>query len=77
MTEIDYVIVRVQATLTALFLIGYFTTLGLLLLGYARVPPTFKDTFSALLGVLTAGIPLLLSFWFNRSRAGSGQIAST
>lgn len=57
-----------QVSLSALFLTGYFIVLALFLLGYIRTPPAWKDALIALLGVITAGVGVILSFWFSRSR---------
>lgn len=57
-----------QILLSAIFLIGYFAMLALFLLGYIRTPPEWKDQLGILLGVLTAGVMLILQFWFSRSR---------
>lgn len=73
MNQIDLIIIRVQAILTVLFFIGYFGILVMFQLGFAKIDPTFKDPYIALIGVLTAGIPGLLAFWFARSRASSAN----
>mgnify|MGYP007132432234 CR=1 FL=1 len=57
-----------QIILSAVFLIGYFAMLGLFLLGRIATPPEWKDQLGILLGVLTAGVMLILQFWFSRSR---------
>jgi hypothetical protein len=68
----DLTIARAQIMLSALFLGGYFTIMILFMLGYARIPVDYKESFSQLLGLLSAGTLLLLQFWFSRSRA-AGQ----
>ncbi len=57
-----------QVLLSAVFLSGYFAMLALFLLGYIKTPPEWKDQLGVLLGVLTAGVMLILQFWFSRSR---------
>lgn len=64
----DRSIARAQILLSAIFLIGYFAMLALFLLGYIRTPPEWKDQLGVLIGVLTAGVMLILQFWFSRSR---------
>lgn len=61
-------IARAQIALSAIFLIGYFAMLALFLLGFIRTPPEWKDQLGILIGVLTAGVMLILQFWFSRSR---------
>lgn len=58
-----------QVILSACFVGGYFYILREFLLGNAKVPGDYKEMFSALLGVLTAGVGLILSFWFQRVRS--------
>lgn len=56
-----------QVTLSALFVGGYFTLLVMFILGYTKVDPAYKDLLLTLIGVLTAGIPQILNFWFGSS----------
>lgn len=65
-----------QILLSAIFLIGYFAMLALFLLGYIRTPPEWKDQLGILLGVLTAGVMLILQFWFSRSRPTDAEAPS-
>lgn len=60
-----------QIILSVVFLIGYFAILATFLLGWIKTPPDWKDAMTALLGVLTAGVGTVLSFWFSRSREAS------
>jgi len=57
-----------QIGLSALFLAGYFVVLIVFITGYVKTPVEWKDALIALLGVITAGVGLILSFWFSRSR---------
>lgn len=57
-----------QVALSVLFLAGYFGVLAAFLLGFIKTPDTWRDALIALLGVITAGVGQVLSFWFNRSR---------
>lgn len=56
-----------QVTLSALFVGGYFVLLTMFILGYTHLDPTYKDLLLTLIGVLTAGIPQILNFWFGSS----------
>jgi protein-S-isoprenylcysteine O-methyltransferase Ste14 len=57
-----------QVVLSALFVGGYFLLMYQFLIGNVHVPEAYKDAFITLLGVLTAGVGLILSFWFQRQR---------
>lgn len=61
----------VQAILSFLFIGTYFYILIKFMDGGVRVPPEFKDAFTALLGVLTATVVNVISFWFSRQRASA------
>jgi hypothetical protein len=58
-----------QLILSGVFLAGYFGILACFLLGWIRTPIAWKDALIALIGVLTAGVGQILSYWFSRSRA--------
>ncbi len=62
-------VMTAQVVLSVLFIGGYFWLLIEFMRGNVRVPSDYKDAFVALLGVLTAGIGTILSFWFQRQRA--------
>jgi hypothetical protein len=62
------IIAAAQVVLSVVFLVGYFTTLGLFLLGRVSPPVEWEDTIKALISVITAGVLMILSFWFQRSR---------
>lgn len=64
----DKAIAYAQLILSVMFIGGYFTTLIMFMLGYARVPVDYKEAFSGLLSLLSAGALMLLQFWFSRSR---------
>lgn len=57
-----------QIALSVIFVAGYFLTVGLFILGYVRTPPAWEEILKTLLGLLTAGVLLILQFWFSRSR---------
>lgn len=65
-----------QILLSCLFIGGYFAVLLLFITGNVKVPPEFKDTCNTLLGALTAGVGLILSFWFMRQRESKDGGAS-
>ena len=57
-----------QVVLSGLFITGYFFLLWQFMGGHVYVPADYKDMFVTLLGVLTAGVGMVLSFWFQRQR---------
>lgn len=57
-----------QIALSALFIIGYFSILLLFLTGNVSVSLEWKDTIAALFGVVTAGVGVILGYWFARQR---------
>jgi Zn-dependent protease with chaperone function len=70
----DKTIATAQVGLSAVFLAGYFLMLALFLLGEIHTPPEWRDQLGILLGVLTAGVMLILNFWFSRHRpTGDGS----
>jgi len=58
---------RPQMILSTVFIGGYFGLLALLMLGSVILEGVAKEQFPILLGVLTAGIPMVLQFWFGTS----------
>lgn len=56
-----------QMILTLLFVGGYFGLLYLLFGGVVQLDPTVRDPANILLGALSAGIPMILKFWFGES----------
>lgn len=60
-----------QIILTIAFLVGYFVTLRDFVHGNVRVPIEWKETLQALLSVLTAGVLLILQYWFSRQRTST------
>lgn len=59
-----------QLAITAIFVVGYFTVLGLFFSSRLQVP--MSESFMVMLGVLTAGMTQIMAFWFGSSR-GSQQ----
>lgn len=57
-----------QVTLSIVFIVGYFVTLRDFVHGNVRVPVEWKDTLQNLISLLTAGVLLILHFWFQRQR---------
>jgi len=62
------ILATAQIALSIIFLTGYFLMLGLFLEGKVLTPPEWRDQLSILLGVLTAGVMMVLQFWFSRTR---------
>lgn len=61
-------VMTAQVVLSAVFIGGYFLVLYMFLVGHVHVPESYKDSFLTVLGVLTAGVMLILNFWFSRHR---------
>lgn len=61
-------VMTAQVVLSAIFIGGYFLLMYQFMIGNIHVPEAFKDAFLTLLGVLTAGVMLILNFWFQRQR---------
>lgn len=68
-----HLVATAQVLLSCLFLGGYFIMLGLFLLGHIKTPVEWKDQLGVLIGVLTAGVMLILNFWFSRSRPTTNE----
>lgn len=63
------IISAAQVILSCLFVGGYFWVLSIFLLGHIKTPEQWEQPMTALLGALTAGLLLILQFWFSRSRS--------
>lgn len=63
---------RPQLWISGLFLIGYFGITILRMTGTLEVTAEDRGDMSALWGVLTTGVPIILAFWFG-STAGSAR----
>lgn len=57
-----------QIILSVVFVAGYFWVLNDFIHGRAKVSLEWKDTIGTLLGTLTAGVLLVLNYWFSRQR---------
>jgi len=66
------VVAIAQIAITLIYLIGYFLMLSALILGKIHTPFEWKEVLQSLVSVLTAGVLLVLNFWFARSREPSG-----
>ena len=64
-----------QLVLSVVFVAGYFGVVAGFMLGYVQVPVDYKEAFMALLGVATASVVQLFSFWFARQRSGGSNAA--
>ncbi len=56
-----------QITLSVVFIGGYFGILWLIFSRALELDDSIRDLGNILLGVLTAGIPMILRFWFGGS----------
>lgn len=61
-------VMTAQVALSSVFIIGYFLLVREFMKGNVHVPVDFKEAFIALIGVLTAGVGQILSYWFQRQR---------
>ena len=64
-------VMTAQVVLSVTFIGGYFFLLYKFMGGSVFVPADYKDMFVTLLGVLTAGVGMILSFWFQRVRGST------
>ena len=69
----DRTVAAAQIILSVVFIAGYFFILGKFLDGQIKTPPEWKDVLTALISLLTAGVLLILQFWFSRSRPQGQQ----
>lgn len=69
--DIDRVVTIAQVALSIAYLSGYFWLLYLFADGQIKTPAEWRDQMSVLMGVLTTGVPLIVNFWFARSRSTS------
>lgn len=60
-----------QFILAAIFIVGYFGVVAGFMLGHVRVPPDFREAFIALIGVVTATVVQITSYFFARMRANT------
>lgn len=61
-------VMTAQVVLSGAFIVGYFLLVREFMRGNVHVPTDFKEAFIALIGVLTAGVGQILSYWFQRQR---------
>lgn len=67
-----------QAVLSLLFVGGYFFVLSQFLYGHVKVPGEHHDALQVMLGVLTANVGTVMTFWFARQRiSGPNQSGAT
>lgn len=57
-----------QVILSILFCAGYFITLSDFIHGGVKAGAEWHDAIQTLLSLLTAGVLMILQFWFSRSR---------
>ena len=63
-----------QIILSCLFVGGYFALIFTLFSGQFVLDDSIRDMSNILLGVLTAGIPMILRFWFGGSPGDDSQM---
>jgi hypothetical protein len=63
-----------QATLSVVFILGYFFVLTLFLFGIVKVPGEYHDMMITLLGILSGSVGSLMNFWFSRQRTSEDPI---
>lgn len=63
-----------QILLSMLFVLGYFGLLVMLFSGSITIDNSIRDVSNILLGVLSAGIPMILRFWFGGSQHDEAQM---
>ncbi len=66
-------VMTAQVVLSGVFIAGYFFILHLFVSGKASPPPEYKEMVISLLGVLTAGVGMVLAYWFQRQRSPAPQ----
>lgn len=62
-----------QFALTAIFLVGYFGIVAVVLLGRATLPSEQIRLAELLLVALTTILPQIISYWFARQRGAIAQ----
>jgi hypothetical protein len=68
MNTMDEYVAKCQMWLSVIFLTGYFIVIILFMMGFAKIPTDYKESFSGLLTLMTGGGLTILYFWFQRSR---------
>lgn len=58
---------RPQIALSALFIVGYFVILSLMLAGVFTIPEGLMEPVLLLLGMLSREVPTIMQFWFGSS----------
>ena len=64
-----------QIILSAIFIVGYFFILGMMLTGGIKVEESMRPIFMTILGVLTASVPSIMQFWFGSSLGSKEKTA--
>jgi hypothetical protein len=65
----------IQATLSAVYTVGYFGTLFMFIAGYAAVDPDYKGLVMTLLGALGGAQLQIMNFWFGSSSGSKAKTA--
>lgn len=66
-----------QIILSMLFIGGYFAVLMVIMTGVVHIPDELRELIGNLLSTLTAGVLLILNFWFARQRQSSDPAPPT
>ena len=69
----DKIVAATQIALALVFIAGYFAVVYAFMFGYVLVPPDYKEAFVALLGVVTASVVQIISYFFARQRNGGSS----
>lgn len=70
-------VMTAQVVLSVVFCGGYFLILYLFISGHVKPPSDYKEMIMTLIGVLTAGVGQVLSFWFARQREATTPPTAT
>jgi len=68
MMNSNRLVAAAQIALSIVYTWGYFDVLKIFLEGRVKTPSEWKDVVTALITLLTAGVLMILQFWFLRSR---------
>jgi len=69
-----------QSILSGLFVGGYFAILGIVVSGHVTIPVEIKDMATVLIGVMSASVTAIMSYWFGSSfgsREKSAMLAAS
>ena len=64
-----------QIVLSAMFIVGYFIVLTLMMSGEFTIQAAVKDIVILLIGMLTREVPTIMQFWFGSSSGSKDKTA--